>query len=91
MAKFKKTFFVGIVMIISGIILSLQNYNPGMFGTVHEFTIQCHIKSSEFFNAYGDSYSELDWCLHNTGLSLILYAMLGAGGYLIYKSNIFKN
>ena len=75
-------------MIIIGTVLSLMPYNHPRFETVHEFTIQCHMRSDHFLEVYGRGVGELDWCLHNTGLSLLLYGILGMGGFLIYKSKL---
>ena len=86
--KRKKLFFVGAGSMIAGIIFSLQPYNPGRFQTVHEFAIQCHLRSDHFLEVFGGSLAELDWCLHNTGLSLALYTIIGIGAFLIYKSGI---
>ena len=86
--KHKKIFLVGTISIIVGTIFSLRPYNPDRFQTVHEFTIQCHLRSEHFLEVFGGSLSEYDWCLHNTGLSLLLYAIIGVGVLLIYQSKI---
>ena len=79
-------FFFGVAAITVGILLSLRPYNPGSLRTVHEFTIHCHIHSEVFIYSYGGGLAELPWCLHNTGLSITLYAIIGAGIFLIYRS-----
>lgn len=84
--KGKGLFFAGLASIATGIAFSLQPYNPGRFRTVHEFTVQCHMRSEHFLEVFGGTLSEMDWCLHNTGMSLLLYAIIGTGGFLMYKS-----
>ena len=75
-------------MIIIGLILSFRDYNPGTFSTVHHFTIFCHLQTPHFLEVYGSGFSEWDWCIHNTILSGILYGIITAGSFLVYRSKI---
>ena len=84
--KSKKMLFAGVISITVGVALSLQPYNPGQFRTVHEFTVQCHMRSEHFLEAFGTTLAEIDWCLHNTGLSVLLYAIIAVGCFLVYRS-----
>lgn len=88
--KSKKLFFAGLVSITVGVVLSLQPYNPEQFRTVHEFTVQCHMRSEHFLEAFGTTLAEIDWCLHNTGLSVLLYAIIGLGCFLVYRSRLIS-
>lgn len=84
-------FFAGVALVVAGAALSAKPYNPGRFRTVHEFAFQCHLRSEHFLEVFGGTLAELDWCLHNTGLSIALYAMMGLGIFLICKSGLRKN
>ena len=88
--KSKKMLFAGLSSITVGIALSLQPYNPGQFRTVHEFTVQCHMRSEHFLEAFGTTLAGIDWCLHNTGLSVLLYAIIGLGCFLVYRSRLIS-
>ena len=87
--KYKIRFYAGIVIFTVGVLLSVRPYDPERFRTVHEFTIQCHMRSDHFLEVFGGSLAELDWCLHNTGLSITLYAIIGVGIFLLIKSRYF--
>ena len=88
---YKIRFFAGITIVVVGLILSFRQYNYPRFHSVHEFMIQCHMRSDHFVEVYGNSgLGGLDWCLHNTGLSLVLFTMLGVGIFLIYKSKKYQ-
>lgn len=77
-------------MVAIGAALSVKPYNPDRFRTVHEFAFQCHLRSDHFLEVFGGGLAELDWCLHNTGLSITLYAVIGLGIFLICKSQLRK-
>lgn len=83
--KSKKLLLAGLAAITVCVTLSLQPYNPERFRTVHEFTVQCHMRSEHFLEVFGGSLAGIDWCLHNTGLSALLYAIIGAGCFLVYR------
>ncbi len=88
--KSKRLLFAGLAPMSVGIALSLRPYNPERFRTVHEFTVQCHMRSEHFLEAFGGTLAEADWCLHNTGLSVLLYAVIGLGCFLVYRSRLIN-
>ena len=76
----------GAAMVMFASILSFRHYNME-YPTVHEFTIQCHMRTEEFlYSGMGEPFNGMEWCLHNTGLSLMLYAIFGVGGFLVWNS-----
>jgi len=82
--------FAGAALVAIGAALSVRPYNPDRFRTVHEFAFQCHLRSEHFLEVFGGTLAGLDWCLHNTGLSVTLCAVIGLGTFLICKSGFRK-
>lgn len=52
-------FFAGAALMVAGTVFSAMPYNPGRFQTVHEFALQCHLRSEHFLEVLEDGWQGL--------------------------------
>ena len=88
----RKQFSLGIIIVMIGVYLSARSYN-NLGEPVHDFTMKCLLQPDYYVRGYSwlSLQDQYEWCTHNLGLSLVLYAILGVGVFLVYMSKEKNN